>query len=131
MTHRDIKPQNIIFVNGQPKLADLGLITGLRAPGHQGTLVGTPGFMPPSPERPGTVAADIYSLGMVLYVVCTGRAAALFPEVATTLVSTEEPPEFLPLNSVILKACAPLPEERYASAAEMRVALAALPAASE
>ncbi|HXI72244.1 MAG TPA: serine/threonine-protein kinase [Verrucomicrobiae bacterium] len=131
MTHRDIKPQNIIFVNGQPKLADLGLVTGIRPLGHRGTLVGTPGFMPPSPERPGTVAADIYSLGMVLYVVCTGRAAALFPEVATTLVSTGEPPEFLPLNSVILKACAPRPEERYASAAEMRAALEALPMAGE
>ena len=131
MTHRDIKPQNIIFVNGQPKLADLGLITGIRPLGHLGTLVGTPGFMPPSPERPGTVAADIYSLGMVLYVVCTGRAAALFPEVATTLVSAEEPPEFLPLNNVILKACAPLPDERHASAAEMRAALKALPMAGE
>ena len=126
LTHRDIKPQNIIFVNGQPKLADLGLITGLRPLGHDGTLVGTPGFMPPSPERPGTVAADIYALGMVLYVLCTGRAAALFPEVATTLVSTAEPPEFLPLNTVILKACAPLPAERYASAAEMRAALATI-----
>jgi CHASE2 domain-containing sensor protein len=126
LTHRDIKPQNIIFVNGQPKLADLGLITGIRPLGHEGTLVGTPGFMPPSPERPGTVAADIYALGMVLYVLATGRSAALFPEVATTLVSTEEPPEFLPLNIVILKACAPLPADRFASAAELRAALAQL-----
>jgi serine/threonine protein kinase len=125
MTHRDIKPQNIIFVNGQPKLADLGLITEIRPANHERTLVGTPGYMPPLPERPGTVAADIYSLGMVLYVLCTGRAAALFPEVATTLVSTEEPPEFLPLNTVILKACQPLPEDRYASAAEMCAALRA------
>jgi CHASE2 domain-containing sensor protein len=131
MTHRDIKPQNIVFVQGQPKLADLGLVTGIRPLGHQGTLVGTPGFMPPSPERPGTVAADVYALGMVLYVLCTGRAAALFPEVATTLVSTEEPPEFLPLNNVILKACAPLPDDRYASAAEMRDALKALPVAGK
>ncbi len=123
MTHRDIKPQNIIFVNGQPKLADLGLITDIRPADQERTLVGTPGYMPPSPERPGTVAADIYALGMVLYVLCTGRAAALFPEVATTLVSTEEPPEFLPLNSVILKACQPLPADRYASAAAMRIAL--------
>lgn len=123
MTHRDIKPQNIIFVNGQPKLADLGLITGIRPLGHEGTLVGTPGYMPPAPERPGTVAADIYALGMVLYVVCTGRLAALFPEVATTLVSGEEPPDFLPLNQIILKACQPNPGERYASATEMRLAL--------
>jgi serine/threonine protein kinase len=126
MTHRDIKPQNIIFVKGQPKLADLGLITGIRPLGHEGTLVGTPGFMPPAPERPGTIAADIYALGMVLYVVCTGRVAALFPEVATTLVSGGEPPEFLPLNNVILKACQPQPAERYASAAAMRAALLAV-----
>ena len=123
MIHRDIKPQNIIFVNGQPKLADLGLIAGIRPPDVERTLVGTPGYMPPLPERPGTVAADIYSLGMVLYVLCTGRAAALFPELATTLVNSAEPPDFLPLNTVILKACQPRPEERFASAAEMRGAL--------
>ena len=32
LTHRDIKPQNIIFVNGQPKLADMGLIAEIRPP---------------------------------------------------------------------------------------------------
>jgi len=123
ITHRDIKPENVIFVNGQPKLADLGLVTGLRPPGQRGTLLGTPGYMPPLPESPGTVAADIYALGMVLYVVSTGRAPMQFPAVATTLVSTEDPPEFLPLNSVILKACQPTPTDRYATAAEMGEAL--------
>ena len=127
LTHRDIKPQNIVFVNGQPKLADLGLITDIRPLGHEGTIVGTPGFMPPAPERPGTVAADIYALGMVLYVVCTGRVAAFFPEVATTLVSAEHSSsEFLELNTVILKACQPTPGDRYASAGEMRAALLVL-----
>jgi len=62
-------------------------------------------------------------LGMVLYVVSTGRQPGLFPEVATTLVSTEDPPEFLPLNGVILKACQPTPADRYATAAEMGEAL--------
>jgi CHASE2 domain-containing sensor protein len=125
MTHRDIKPQNIIFIQGLPKMADLGLITKIRPAGEERTLVGTPGYMPPSPERPGTVAADIYALGMVLYVLSTGRAAALFPEVATTLVSTEEPPDFLPLNKIILKACQPAPPDRYGTAAEMRSVLEA------
>ena len=123
MTHRDIKPQNIIFVNGQPKMADMGLITDLRPADQERTLVGTPGYMPPLPERPGTVSADIYALGMVLYVLCTGRAPALFPEVATTLVNPGEPTEFLPLNSVILKACQPFPADRYVSAAQMCFAL--------
>jgi CHASE2 domain-containing sensor protein len=127
LTHRDIKPQNIVYVNGQPKLADLGLITDVRPLGHEGTLVGTPGFMPPAPERPGTISADIYALGMVLYVLCTGRGAALFPEVATTLVSSDKPAEeFLPLNGVILTACQPQPADRYTTAMEMHAALKAL-----
>lgn len=125
MTHRDIKPQNIIFVDGQPKLADLGLITGIRPDHEERTLVGTPGYMPPAPERPGTIAADIYALGMVLYVLSTGRTPTLFPEVATTLVSSDEPPDFFPLNNVILKACQPLPADRYATAGELRAALEA------
>jgi len=122
LTHRDIKPQNIIFVNGQPKLADLGLVTEIRPPDQERTLVGTPGYMPPPPERPGTPQADIYSLGMVLYVLSTGRNAAFFPEIATTLVE-QDPVDFLPLNTVILKACQPDPAQRYASAAEMHQAL--------
>lgn len=123
VTHRDIKPQNVIYFQGRPKLADLGLITDLRPDDPERTLVGTPGYMPPAPERPGTVAADLYALGMVLYVLSTGRAAALFPEVATTLVNVGEPPEFLSLNNVILKACQPQPADRYGSAREMRAAL--------
>jgi CHASE2 domain-containing sensor protein len=123
LTHRDIKPQNIIFVNGQPKLADLGLITEIRPPDQERTLVGTPGYMPPPPERPGTPQADIYALGMVLYVLSTGRSAAYFPEIATTLVEREDPADFLSLNTVILKACQPDPAQRYASAAEMHRAL--------
>ncbi len=127
LTHRDIKPQNIIFVNGQPKLADLGLIAEIRPPDQVRTYVGTPGYMPPPPEFPGTPRADIYALGMVLYVLCTGKAAAHFPEIATTLVDTQHPTDFLPLNAVILKACQPNPEDRYATAAEMhtRPAIAA------
>jgi CHASE2 domain-containing sensor protein len=123
LTHRDIKPQNIIYVNGHPKLADMGLITEIRPPDQERTLVGTPGYMPPPPERPGTPQADIYALGMVLYVLSTGRSAAYFPELATTLVESGEPADFFPLNTVILKACQPDPAQRYASAAEMHSAL--------
>jgi serine/threonine protein kinase len=79
--------------------------------------------MPPPPERPGTPQADIYALGMVLYVLSTGRSSAYFPEIATTLVAGGEPADFFPLNTVILKACQPDPAQRYASAAEMHRAL--------
>ena len=123
LTHRDIKPQNIIFVNGQPKMADLGLIAEIRPADQTGTFVGTPGYMPPPPESPGTPQADIYALGMLLYVISTGRGAAFFPEIATTLVDTKEPADFFPLNTVILKACQADASKRYTSATEVRQAL--------
>jgi serine/threonine protein kinase len=123
LTHRDIKPQNIIFVNGQPKLTDMGLIAEIRPPDQERTSIGTPGYMPPPPELPGTPQADIYALGMVLYVSSTGRKAAFFPEIATSLVDAGEPADFFPLNTVILKACHPDCSERYQSAAEMHRAL--------
>jgi serine/threonine protein kinase len=123
LTHRDIKPQNIIFVHGHPKLADMGLTAEIRPLNEERTLIGTPGYMPPPPERPGTPQADIYALGMVLYVLSTGRSATFFPEIATSLVAPGNPADFFPLNDIILKACQPDPTQRYASAAEMRRAL--------
>jgi CHASE2 domain-containing sensor protein len=126
LTHRDIKPQNVIFVNGQPKLADLGLVAEIRLPDQTKTFVGTPGYMPPPPEPPGTPQADIYALGMLLYVISTGRNASFFPEIATTLVNANQVDNFLPLNAIILKACHPDQKERYKSAAEMRQMLCAI-----
>jgi CHASE2 domain-containing sensor protein len=123
LTHRDIKPQNIIFVNGRTKLADLGLIAEIRPPDQKRTLVGTPGYMPPPPELPGTPQADIYALGIVLYVLSTGSKTAFFPEISTTLAENVESVEFFTLNAIILKACQPDPAERYASALEMHRAL--------
>lgn len=119
LTHRDIKPQNIIFVNGQPKLADVGLTAEIRPDDAERTFVGTPGYMPPAPERSGTAQADIYSLGMVLYVTSTGRQPTFFPELATTLVQGSDPVDFFPLNNIILKACDPDCAKRYKTAAEM------------
>ena len=123
LTHRDIKPGNVIFVNGEPKLADLGLIAEIRPEDETKTFVGTPGYMPPPPEPPGTTLADIYALGMLLYVISTGNGASFFPEIATTLVNTKEPGPYLALNTVILKACQPEPGKRYQTATEMKEAL--------
>jgi CHASE2 domain-containing sensor protein len=119
LTHRDIKPSNVIFVNGRPKLADVGLVADIRPADEVHTLVGTPGYMPPPPERPGTPQADIYALGMVLYVIGTGRDPGLFPDLATTLMERSGHAEFLRLNAIVLKACQPDLARRYPTAAAM------------
>ena len=60
LIHRDVKPQNIVFVKGQPKLADVGLVAEvIKGGGTTRTWVGTLGYMPPPPERPGTPQADV------------------------------------------------------------------------
>jgi len=123
LTHRDIKPQNIIFVSGRPKLADVGLTAELLTPDQERTWVGTPGYMPPPPEPPGTQQADIYGLGMVLYVIRTGREPDLFPAVSTTLVEATGTLDFIQLNAVILKACQPNRAQRFSNAAQMHAAL--------
>jgi serine/threonine protein kinase len=123
LTHRDIKPSNVIFVDGQPKLTDVGLVTELRPPEEVTTWAGSPGYMPPAPEPPGTVQADIYALGMLLYVISTGREPAYFPELSTTLVQSGPASNFAHLHPIILKACQPDCAKRYKSTAEMRADL--------
>src|SRR5262249_7816487 len=123
LTHRDVKPQNIIFVKGQPKLADAGLVAEVLPEGVERTWVGTPGYMPPPPEPPGTPRADIFGLGMVLYVCLKGCHPSYFPELATPLLERSNVDEFMLLNTVILKACHPDWLQRYASASELLAAL--------
>lgn len=111
LTHRDIKPSNIIFVDGMCKLADIGLV----AAHGEHSFVGTEGFVPP--EGPGTFAADIYSLGKVLYEISSGNDRMEFPAIPDDL-SPQEWPLWREWNEVICKACAPQLKDRYASAAD-------------
>ena len=55
LTHRDIKPQNVIFVKGQPKLADVGLTAEIRPAEAGADVCGHARIdAAPPPERPGT-----------------------------------------------------------------------------
>src|SRR5439155_15173852 len=120
LAHRDIKPSNIIFTEGVPQLADIGLV----AVSGQQSFVGTEGYIPP--EGPGTPRADIYSLGKLLYENCTGKDRLDFPEVDSQLSTRPDRERLLQLNDVLVKACANDPNKRYPSAAEMNRDLAAL-----
>ena len=114
LVHRDIKPSNVIFVSRVPKLADIGLVATASA---GLTFVGTEGYVPP--EGPGAPAADVYSLGKVLYELATGLGRSDYPRLPPDLHRRPDRRELLELNEVILRACAAHPENRYTDAAAL------------
>jgi serine/threonine protein kinase len=121
LIHRDIKPSNIIFVNGIPKFADVGLVTHMAEKGRDVSRLGTEGFI--APEGPGTPAADIYSLGKVIYEACLGRSASHYPEAPTSLTLSGDEEDLLQLNEIILKACDRDLRRRYKTATELQTDL--------
>ena len=115
LVHRDIKPSNVIFVHGVPKLADIGLVSAIDT-SH--SFVGTEGFVPP--EGPGSAAADVFSLGKVIYEISSGQNRNDFPKLPEDLDTLADGRALLELNEVVLKACDPDLQHRYATAESMR-----------
>lgn len=138
--HRDIKPSNIIIDNnGQAYLTDFGLANVKRGPEGtsmmtdemQSRLGGTMPYMAPEQlleKSPGTASSDLYSLGVVVYEILTGRLPYQGREtqlilniankdvqpIPATLANAELPPD---LDSVLEKVLSHKPEDRYSNAA--------------
>jgi serine/threonine protein kinase len=143
--HRDIKPSNILLDSaGNAYLSDFGIarILGGTQLTSTGSLIGTPTYMSPEQGRGDelTPVSDIYSLGVILYELMTGKVPFSSDTTPLAIIHkhlTEMPPEprllrpGLPAEAeaVILKALAKDPHQRYQSAGEMVQALEkALPA---
>lgn len=143
--HRDVKPENIfVTATGAFKLGDFGVAQHFDLPGAEGKSQGTPVYMAPEAVRGETYdnRSDLYSLGMVLYRLMNDNAEPFLghgngivsPKLRKEAMKRRLSGEALPAPAnaspafaqVILKACAFQPDERYASASEMRKALEGL-----
>ncbi|MHB1556955.1 MAG: WD40 repeat domain-containing serine/threonine protein kinase [Isosphaeraceae bacterium] len=138
--HRDVKPSNLLIdARGNIWVTDFGLARRLADPGHtlHDGLLGTPRYM--SPEQARTAGnvdgrTDVYSLGATLYELLTLRppfdgqsAAELIDQIGRD--DPAPPRRYEPriprdLETIVLKALAKRPVDRYASAAELAEDLA-------
>jgi formylglycine-generating enzyme required for sulfatase activity len=144
LIHRDIKPGNIWLdatAGGRVKLLDFGLAcvaaggTRLTQPG---TVLGTPAYMAPEQAWSDRIdgRADLFSLGCVLYRLCTGRLPWKGGDAVDTLVAmAREAPTLVqelnpdlppPLARLVMQLLARRPEERPASARAVVATLEAI-----
>ena len=148
IVHRDVKPENIIFEpDGTAKLLDFGIAKLTENLGsenvtaaesfktEQGVILGTPAYMSPEQARhqPLDQRSDLFSLGVVLYEMITGKApfpgGTPYDQQAAVLVNEPTPihehlDKFVPeLQWVISKALAKEPARRYQTATDFLIDL--------
>src|SRR6266849_4482638 len=124
ITHRDLKPGNILVTKQGIKLLDFGLarmapgesdptLTALTRPGD---VMGTPAYMAPEQRegKPADARSDIYAFGCVLYEMLTGKRAA----------QERTPVEPAALENVLRGCLEKDPDDRWQSARDIKRALA-------
>ena len=138
VVHRDMKPANVLLdPDGVPKVTDFGIAKRLKDDANltrSGVVIGTPTYMAPEQAKGNSrhvgPAADVYSLGAILYEMLAGRPPFL-PEDSETAITvrvlTEDPvspayhrPEIpRDLETICMKCLGKEPRDRYASAAAL------------
>jgi WD40 repeat protein/tRNA A-37 threonylcarbamoyl transferase component Bud32 len=137
--HRDIKPSNVLIdQQGNAQLTDFGLAKIVEKTTQltvSGAFLGTPKYASPEQGKsePLSGRSDIYSLGVILYEMVTGRVpfeaetplALLFKHVHDPLPLPRSVNPAIPedLERIILKALAKDPEDRYAAAGDLAIEL--------
>jgi formylglycine-generating enzyme required for sulfatase activity len=143
LIHRDIKPANIWLEarTGWVKIVDFGLARSAQSDvqlTEPGALVGTPAYLAPEQAagQPVDARCDLFSLGAILYRMCTGQQAFKGADTMSLLLAlaTEEPTPVRvlrpavpqPLADLVVQLLAKAPAQRPASARKVAEALAAL-----
>ncbi|MCH7685494.1 MAG: serine/threonine protein kinase [Planctomycetes bacterium] len=135
LVHRDVKPANILLADGveRVKLTDFGLARAADDASltKTGIIAGTPQYMSPEQARGESVGqrSDLFSLGSVLYAMCTGRAPFRAETSYGVLrrITDEEPHPIREINpdipewlcQIIAKLMSKQPDDRFESAREV------------
>ncbi|HYX19562.1 MAG TPA: protein kinase, partial [Thermoanaerobaculia bacterium] len=145
IVHRDLKPDNVFLTrDGIVKILDFGIARETKGPGtgsnpesltESGTVVGTPGYMSPEQIRgkPVDQRSDLFSLGVILYEMLTGKRAFQRENPVETMMSILQdepsqttgrgvPPE---LTGILTHSLEKSPEDRFQSARDFAFALQA------
>jgi len=128
--HLDIKPGNILIdQHGHVRVADFGLAKEIQettrranSDGHTGRVMGTAGYTAPEQRLPGALVdqrADVFSLGVTLYEMFTGRLPVGAFDMPSKKAGTPKV-----VDKIVLRALREDPDDRYQSAADMRSAIA-------